>query len=161
MENNEKVNLIIKEGFNLSEIEINKLENIIKKNFIRFDFIEKKFTYQIINNYRLLVRNKNFIIIKIDNKIVGFLSYEKKKFIKIHQIYILPKYQGCNYGKILMDKLFDISKKNNIYFLQVNIHNIKAIKFYEKLGFKIKKKVKKFFDNFTFEDYLMCIKKDN
>jgi ribosomal protein S18 acetylase RimI-like enzyme len=54
----------------------------------------------------------------------------------LQAIYVLPEYQGRGVGKALWNEIrknFDPKRKT---IVNVAIYNIKAISFYEKLGFK-------------------------
>lgn len=69
--------------------------------------------------------------------VVAFCGAGKlKERNQIGAIYILPKYQNQGIGKALMDKAFEwLGERKNIY-LGVAPFNKKAIKFYNKFGFK-------------------------
>ncbi|MES2615229.1 MAG: GNAT family N-acetyltransferase, partial [Bdellovibrionota bacterium] len=68
-----------------------------------------------------------------DEKIVGFVSiYLPNNFI--HNLFILPEYQGRGIGKILLEKVLTFIVEP--ITLKVEIPNINACLFYEKFGFK-------------------------
>ena len=106
---------------------------------------------------------QHFLLLKDDEKEVGFLSYELNCYdtqkLKIHKIYVLPSEQGRGLGKLLIDKAIEIATSNNqkALFLNVNKHN-KAQFFYEKLGFAIiKEEVIEIGSGFVMDDYVMEI----
>ena len=90
------------------------------------------------------VENKRhvFILIKESWKDVGYASYEinykSTNKTKIHKIYLLPETQGQGIGKQVINYIAEIALKNNNHVLTLNVnrHN-PAIKFYERIGFKI------------------------
>ncbi|NJE13191.1 GNAT family N-acetyltransferase [Thermococcus sp. LS2] len=87
-----------------------------------------------------------FFIAKIGDEIVGFIVCDKDWFSKyegrvvgaIHEFVIDKRYQGKSIGKKLMEKcLCYLSKYNDKIELWVGEKNKKAIKFYEKYGFRV------------------------
>ncbi|MGB9639138.1 MAG: GNAT family N-acetyltransferase [bacterium] len=98
--------------------------------------------------------NKNVIIIATDNDtkdVVGFIGgdtyyYDKELgdyAICVHEISIIPEYQGLKIGYSLINEFLDFSKKYNkqknlkakYSVLYVGEKNNKAINFYQKLGY--------------------------
>lgn len=73
---------------------------------------------------------------------LGFVScenkYQKNKVTRIHKIYILPEAQGKGIGKLLIDKVVSIAKKNHSEVISLNVNKFNtALNFYQKLGFVI------------------------
>jgi ribosomal protein S18 acetylase RimI-like enzyme len=104
---------------------------------------------------------QHFLLLKDDEKAIGFLSYELNCYniqkLKIHKIYVLPTEQGKGLGKLLIDKALEIAIAQNqkAVFLNVNKYN-KARFFYEKLGFAIvKEEVIEIGNGFVMDDYVM------
>ncbi len=91
----------------------------------------------------------------------GYLSYELNynnvNKTKIHKIYILPQYQGCGYGKALIQEVKKIALSNGNLSLTLNVNrNNNAIDFYKSLGFKITAEEDIDIGNgFLMEDYKM------
>ena len=58
--------------------------------------------------------------------------------LEIQRIYILQAYQGKQIGKQLIQKTIEIGIENNLDYIWLGVweHNVDAIKFYEKQGFK-------------------------
>jgi ribosomal protein S18 acetylase RimI-like enzyme len=72
-----------------------------------------------------------------NNDIVGWANIHKEKDRDyIDAIYVLPKYQGKGTGSLLFEKIFNFYKKSRELWLEVAVYNVRAIKFYEKFGFK-------------------------
>lgn len=109
---------IAKERITLSEKELRKeFDELIKKEDIFIYFLEE------------------------DKNIIGFaniLWIASKKVSYLNDILIKEKFRGKGYGKILMDKFMDFSKKKGAkkLGLGVRVENKNAIRMYEKYGFK-------------------------
>ena len=99
----------------LSENEINKINNYVKNNVPK-----------LLNNYSNIV---------VDNKIVGCLLLTNKDDGKLlDEIYLEEEYRNKGIGT---DIIKDILNNNNIVYLWVYKENEKAISLYRKLGFNI------------------------
>ena len=105
----------------------------LSKNYIK-EYIEDK--------------NHKVVIIKDDEKIVGFIIY----FLLSPEIDILfiatyPNNKG--YGNNLLSYLFDDAKKNNVDSIKLDLHenNINAKGFYTKNGFQSIGVRKKYYNN--------------
>ena len=110
-----KLNSIIDYATNLSEEEINKINNYVKTN------IPKQ-----ISNYKLIIVNDN---------IIGCLLVEKyKDGILLDEIYIESNFRNLGIGSSIIE---NIIKDKKIIYLWVYKNNVKAIKLYLKLKFKI------------------------
>lgn len=61
-----------------------------------------------------------------------------KDGIEIERIYVLQKFQGRQFGKILFEKAVEMAKQSHALFIWLGVweHNQKAIQFYQKLGFQ-------------------------
>ncbi len=91
--------------------------------------------------HQFSVLKHRFIIIFDDQIPVGFASYgahENSSIYHLNKIYVLPDQQGKNVGKLILDHVINDIKSSGATALQLNVnrHN-KAIKFYQKQGFKI------------------------
>lgn len=83
----------------------------------------------------------NFKMIIFDNKIVGtigVIDYKDGKMID--EIFILEEYRNRGIGT---DIINNILNKNNKVYLWVYIDNIRAVKLYKRLGFKVKEETDK------------------
>jgi ribosomal-protein-alanine N-acetyltransferase len=94
---------------------------------------------------------KGFIVAEKDHKIIGFIIgvQMKPEKGKILMLSVLEKYRRQGIGsKLLAEYLKGISnKKIKKVALEVRTDNKKAIKFYQRYGFKIKKKISEFYQN--------------
>lgn len=116
------------------------------------------------NKGELLGQMRNghvFLIAEEGSKDVGFAGFSlvnpEEYTYKLHKIYVLPEMQGKGVGKILMNEVVDIAKRNQGKALQLNVNrNNKAKDFYERAGFKIKETVDLDIGNgFYMNDYVM------
>jgi GNAT superfamily N-acetyltransferase len=102
-----------------------------------------------------------FLIAEEQKKEVGFASFSlidpDNYGYKLHKIYVLQEMHGKGVGKILMNEVVNLAKRNGGKTLQLNVNrNNKAKDFYEKAGFKIKKTVDLDVGNgFFMNDYVM------
>ncbi len=110
-----KLKSIINYADNLSNEEIDKINNYVKIN------VPKQ-----LNDYK---------IIKDKNEIIGCLLIQKHlDGILLDEIYIEENYRNKGIGT---DIIKTILASNDIVYLWVYKNNIKAFNFYEKLGFLI------------------------
>lgn len=105
----------------------------LSKNYIK-EYIEDK--------------NHKVVIIKDDEKIVGFIIY----FLlspEIDILFISTYPNNKCYGKKLLSYLFDDAKKNNVDSIKLDLHekNINAKEFYTKNGFQSIGIRKKYYNN--------------
>lgn len=67
-----------------------------------------------------------------------YLNNEEEKRGFITNVSVLPEYQGCGLGSVLLNKILEYGREANYeeIILEVRKENIKAIKIYKKFGFK-------------------------
>jgi len=81
--------------------------------------------------------SEHFVILK-ENEIVGYIvfwiTFESSTICKVG---ILPKYQKHGLGTLLMNKMYEVLKKNEVETstLEVSLINKNAIKFYLSHGY--------------------------
>lgn len=83
----------------------------------------------------ILVELDNFKMIKVEDILVGtvgVIDYEDGKMID--EIFILEEYRNRGIGT---DIINNILNKNNKVYLWVYIDNVRAVKLYKRLGFKV------------------------
>ena len=108
-----------------------------------------------------ILNNNVFLLAEIENKIVGFASYElnyqNSNATKIHKLYVLPEIQGNGVGKGFMQYIQNIALKhvNSALILNVNKYN-KAKDFYLQNGFEIVESVVvQIGKGYVMDDYIM------
>ncbi|MEM7068964.1 MAG: GNAT family N-acetyltransferase [Pseudomonadota bacterium] len=82
--------------------------------------------------------NSEFLV--ADNgDVVGGMAYatQEEKIIKLHQLYVLPKYHGGKTGLHLLIEIENSFMDAETVSLEVEALNEKAIGFYQKYGFKV------------------------
>lgn len=110
-----KLNSILKYASNLSNKELDEINKYVKDN------VPKQ-----LNNYKL---------INIDGNIVGCILVENKDDgVIIDELYIEEKYRNNGIGTDLIN---NVISNNNIVYLWVYKLNVKAIRLYKRLEFKI------------------------
>lgn len=90
----------------------------------------------------------NFIVAEKTGKIVGYIiAYNNKGFLDFNSIAVDKNYRNLGIGRRLMNVFLRKSKKDGLKkaCLEVKITNKKAVSFYKKLGFEIKKTLKRFY----------------
>ena len=105
------------------------------KDFI-FNMVEKLTPKKDISNYVNKHLKDTKIIKKNDQVIGGVIYYKENSRYLLDLIYIKDKYQNLGIGHNIIKNLIDNQKKNKTQ-LEVLKSNIKAIKLYKNLGFKI------------------------
>lgn len=98
---------------------------------------------------RLCKKYKNgFIVAEKNEKIVGYiLAYQKGNFIDFYSIAVDKNYRNLGIGTTLVNFMLKQFKKAGLKkaSLLVKTTNKTALFFYKKLGFKIKKTIKKYY----------------
>jgi len=114
-----------------------ELENRVFPNDL-FALSKKSFQYHILRNY--------LYIFKKDEKIVGYILWlERKEYFRLYSLGVDIGFQGIGIASKLLEYSFKELKNRN-FSLEVKINNTKAIKLYEKFGFKIKKVLKSYYE---------------
>lgn len=89
-----------------------------------------------------------FYFIENENKNLGYLKLNfgnaqtenfKENHLEIERIYVLKDFLGQKIGQILFDKAIEIGREKNLEYVWLGVweENHRAIKFYEKNGFKV------------------------
>ncbi len=86
------------------------------------------------NNVKSQLRNSKWIVLRLNDKIVGFAQYSIEDKT-LYQINILPKYSGKGFGKIVYAYIENEFLKNKIKTVVLNA-TLNAVPFYKKLRFK-------------------------
>ena len=115
---------------------------------IYVDFIKDVFDYNIKReNVEKLIKKNKVLIIKDNNDILASAVLEERfEYIKDSKYYFLSylgvrkKYRRMGYASIIVDKINDLAKENDIKYLELNSGNQRksAYYLYQKNNFKIK-----------------------
>ncbi|WP_443937481.1 GNAT family N-acetyltransferase [Pedobacter sp. MW01-1-1] len=108
-----------------------------------------------------LMEGHVFLIAESLEGACGFAGYSvynhEARIYKLHKLYVLPSAHGKGVGKILINEVLDLVKREGATALQLNVnkHN-KAKEFYLKAGFVVKDEVVLDIGNgFVMDDYVM------
>lgn len=84
-------------------------------------------------------KSENIVLNNEDGKHVGYLSYYDidSNTSELLNIGVLKEFQGKGYAQEMMEKYFELNPNKEKFVLVTRPDNIKAIRFYEKLGYKI------------------------
>ena len=139
LEDIEKVKDISEKTFYETFSGDNTEENM--ENYLKENFSYDKMTSEISNTY------SKFYIVESNDEVVAYMkiNFDKAQTeegydntIEVQRIYVLEDFKGKRIGKALIQKAIEIGKESKVDYLWLGVweHNIKAIGFYEKLGFK-------------------------
>ena len=139
LEDIEKVKYISEKTFYETFADQNTEEDMNK--YLKENFSYDKMTSEISNTY------SKFYIVESNDEVVAYMkiNFDKAQTeegydntIEVQRIYVLEDFKGKRIGKALIQKAIEIGKESNVDYLWLGVweHNIKAIGFYEKLGFK-------------------------
>ena len=123
------------ENIEIFDMRLEDFEQI--KDILVSDF-DDFWTPNILKN-ELIGENKKYIVAKYKNEVVGFAGIMiNLSDTEIMNIVVKKNFRQKGIGKILLNKIIEISQKNNCenIFLEVNEKNVPAIKLYENTGFK-------------------------
>ncbi len=102
-----------------------------------------------------------FLIAEENDKDLGYAGFSivesELKTYKLHKLYVLPLAHGRGIGKLLINEVFNLVKKEGGTAVQLNVNrNNKAANFYQSAGFIIKETVDlDIGDGFFMNDYVM------
>jgi len=80
-----------------------------------------------------------FYVLFIDNRIAGSIALKHQgRFYILKRFYILPKYRGCGYGKLLLSHLLDGAREKSVKTLFLDTHSRKSAAYhlFQKTGFQ-------------------------
>ena len=87
-------------------------------------------------------KGHHFLLVNEGKVCLGFASYEhnylNQNCTRLHKIYLLPEAQGKGAGKVLIEAVENLAKKNQSVVVSLNVNKFnKAISFYKKIGFEV------------------------
>lgn len=111
----------------------------------------KEYKFETMKNFFQSIMNNNhfvFLLLEDDNESIGYAWIEMKDYLEnpfrnpyksiyVHHISIIDTKRKKGYGTILMDRVYDIAKENEIELIELDYwsENTMAKDFYEKHGF--------------------------
>ncbi len=110
------------------------------------NYLKENFSYEQIGN-ELKNSGSKFYIVENNEAVAAYMkvNFDKaqtepghENTLEVQRIYVLKDYKGKQVGKSLILKAIELGKSNDLDYIWLGVweHNINAIKFYEKLGFK-------------------------
>ena len=102
-----------------------------------------------------------FLLVNEAELCLGFASYEHNYLAKnrthLHKIYLLPEAQGKGAGKLVMDAIENLARKNQSVAVSLNVNRYNnALHFYKKVGFEVVSEENTELDHgYKMEDYKM------
>ena len=149
------------EDFEIHQIHIEQVETLLemaKSTFVNYfenttnlenleHYVEKSFTIDKIKS-ELENQLSQFFFVKFENQNVGYLKVnfaaaqtelQDSQSLEIERIYIIEDFIGKNAAQALFLKAFEIAKLNQLQYIWLGVweHNKRALRFYEKLNFKV------------------------
>ena len=84
-------------------------------------------------------------------------NYLDKNRTHLHKIYLLPEAQGKGAGKLVMDAIENLARKNQSVAVSLNVNRYNnALHFYKKVGFEVVSEENTELDHgYKMEDYKM------
>ncbi|MDP3093553.1 MAG: ribosomal protein S18-alanine N-acetyltransferase [bacterium] len=127
--------------FRISDLD--RILRIEKSSFSSVDAYSKR-------RFQCLYRKhpQDFIVAEKVNEIVGYIiAYGKKGFVDFNSIAVDKSHRNLGIGSLLINSVFKRFRNRGFKkaLLEVRMTNRKAMSFYKKIGFKIKKTIKKFY----------------
>ncbi|HBB27811.1 MAG TPA: ribosomal-protein-alanine N-acetyltransferase [Clostridiales bacterium] len=130
----------------IREVKHEDLDDILEIENASFSvpWSRKAFESELLNNMAL------YICLECDDKVVAYVGiwkiYDEGH---ITNVAVLPNYRGLGLSKLLLNYLFDVCNKNDIFRLTLEVResNAVAIKLYEQLGFINTGKRPKYYSN--------------
>lgn len=91
--------------------------------------------------------NSEFYFAELNNEIIGYLKVNfghsqteiiNEKALEIERIYVLKEFHGKKVGQIFYEKAIELARELKVNFVWLGVweQNLRAIRFYEKNGFK-------------------------
>jgi len=88
------------------------------------------------------------LIARKDLEPVGFINWAypanqryqtSMRFVVIHDLYVKPSYRRMGIGTRLLEEALDTIRKRGLRNVRISVlsENVKAVRFYEKLGFEV------------------------
>ena len=117
-----------------------------------------------------LVNGVTIRTMSIDGTVAGFAAYgvadlhrtskenDQQKAVKLHKLYLLPSFHGQGLGSMFLAHIEEEVRESGgeILFLNVNKHNTKAIRSYERNGYRRDQSVVvDIGGGFVMDDYIM------
>ncbi|WP_333600136.1 GNAT family N-acetyltransferase [Flavobacterium sp.] len=109
-----------------------------------YDYTQRTFEQQLAIFEDKLSKGFPVIVATMEERIVGFGYYsefrfrEAYKYTVEHSVYVLPNEHGKGIGKVIMESLIGLAKKQKLHTMiaVIDSENQDSVAFHEKFGFK-------------------------
>jgi GNAT superfamily N-acetyltransferase len=98
-------------------------------------------------------------VIELDGAAIGYLAAERGADVKLHKLYLLPEQQGRGFAQRALDRVLELARTWGAarVILNVNKHNARALRAYERAGFSvIEAVVNDIGGGFVMDDFIMA-----
>ena len=100
------------------------------------------------SSFRYHLQKNIIFCIEVDEKIAGYILWLKRKdSYRLYSLAVDNDFQGLGLASKLLENSFENLKDKKRFTLEVKVKNEKAIKLYEKFGFKVKKVLKDYYED--------------
>jgi L-amino acid N-acyltransferase len=128
-----------------------------------YDYLPRTLAFQSELLEEKLSKNYPVIVATIDDQLVGFGYYsefrfrEAYKYTVEHSVYVDKNFSNIGIGKLLLEKLIELAKKQNMHTMiaVIDSENKKSIQLHEKFGFHIVGFIKE--SGFKFDKWLDAV----
>lgn len=108
------------------------MSDIEKKKFLRQQFQAKE------SHYKKEFNDAQFLIMYKKKKAIGRYIYRRNEFMHLIDIALIKKQRGMGYGSKMTMYMTNKAKNEGLpVMFNVELRNTRALKLYQKLGFKV------------------------
>ncbi|MGR3810291.1 GNAT family N-acetyltransferase [Jiulongibacter sp. NS-SX5] len=111
------------------------------------EYLEKEFSAEKLTE-ELMDENAEFYFVELEGKAIGYLKIntgasqteiKDPNALEIERIYVLKEFHGKKVGQLLYRKAIELAKERGLAYVWLGVweENARAIRFYEKNGFKV------------------------
>lgn len=128
----------------MKKIEMKNVAKIMLEEFSKPPFNEKVSIKDMLESLMFYYKNTN-IYIAVENEIVGGIVFQVERWwegevIIVQDLFVVKKFQGKNIERNLMNFLENYCREYNVVKIHFETNKkSSAVKFYEKMGYKINK----------------------
>lgn len=119
--------------------------------------------YNLDNLEQQFQKGQRFYAVKQNERFLGFaaieLNHPEPGQVKLHKLYVLPDQHSKGLGKMLIEYIFGVVKKENMQSVVLNVNRYNtAVNFYKHCGFSIlKEEIIDIGNGFIMDDFVMVL----
>ena len=86
-----------------------------------------------------IVAGMGWEVLELEGELIGYLSAEYGADVKLHKLYLRPEQQGRGFAQQSLEHVMELARTRGAarVILNVNKHNMRAIRAYERAGFSV------------------------